>query len=91
MGGRISLTVAGHHPERISAAAAFHGGNLAVEGDPHSPHLLAGNVRATVYVGGAKDDASFPDEQRERLQAAYDAAGVTSTIETLPGLHGYAE
>lgn len=90
MGGRISLTVAGHHPDRIAAAASFHGGNLAAEGDPNSPHLLAGQVKATVYVGGAEDDASFPEDQKDRLQAAYAAAGVKATVETLPGLHGYA-
>lgn len=90
MGGRISLTVAGHHGERVAAAASFHGGGLAVEGDAASPHLLAGNVKATVYVAGAKEDASFPDEQRDRLQAAYDAAGVSSTIETYHALHGFA-
>lgn len=90
MGGRISLTVAGHHPDRITAAAAFHGGGLAPEGDPDSPHLLAGNIKATVYVGGAEKDASFDDDQKARLQAAYDGAGVTSTIETYPALHGYA-
>ena len=70
MGGRISLTVAGHHPDRIAAAASFHGGNLAPEGDPNSPHLLAGAIKATVYVGGAENDASFPDEQKDRLRAA---------------------
>ena len=90
MGGRISLTVAGHHPDRIAAAASFHGGNLAPEGDPNSPHLLAGVIKATVYVGGAEKDASFPDEQRNRLQAAYDTAGVANTIETYQALHGYA-
>jgi carboxymethylenebutenolidase len=90
MGGRISLTVAGHHPDRITAAASFHGGNLAPDGDPASPHLLAGKTKATVYVGAAENDGSFPDDQRGRLQAAYDAAGVTSTIETYPALHGYA-
>ena len=30
-------TVAGHHPDRIGAAASFHGGRLAHEGDPDSP------------------------------------------------------
>ena len=90
MGGRISLTVAGHHPDRIAAAASFHGGTLAPEGDPDSPHLLAGSIKATVYVGGAEKDGSFPDEQRDTLQAAYDAAGVSCTIETYPALHGYA-
>jgi carboxymethylenebutenolidase len=89
MGGRISLTVAGHH-DRVTAAASFHGGNLAPENDPNSPHLLAGNVKATVYVAGAEKDASFPEEQKERLQAAYDGAGVTNTIETYPAFHGFA-
>ncbi len=90
MGGRISLTVAGHHPDRIAAAASFHGGNIAADGDPNSPHLLADRVKATVYVAGAESDASFPEEQRDRLEAAYTGAGVTHTIETYPALHGYA-
>lgn len=90
MGGRISLTVAGHHGSRIAAAASFHGGGLAVEGDPASPHQRAGSTAATVYVGGAKEDGSFPEDQKDRLQAAYDDAGVTSTIETYDALHGFA-
>lgn len=90
MGGRISLTVAGHHGERIGAAASFHGGNLAVDSDPASPHHFAKNVRANVYVGGAENDASFPDEQRDRLAAAYTTADVSHTIETYGALHGFA-
>ena len=90
MGGRISLTVAGSHGDRIGAAASFHGGRLAVEDDPNSPHLLAGNVKAVVYVAAAKDDGSFPEDQAERLTKAYTDAGVSFTIETYPALHGFA-
>ena len=90
MGGRLSLTAAGLLGDRIGAAASFHGGRLAVEGDPNSPHLLAADVRATVYVGGAENDASFDDEQAERLHQAYAAAGVDHTIETYAAAHGYA-
>jgi carboxymethylenebutenolidase len=90
MGGRISLTVAGHHPERIGAAASFHGGRLAVEDDPDSPHLLAPRVHAVVYVAAAEKDESFPAEQHERLARAYDAAAVRYTLETYPALHGFA-
>ena len=90
MGGRISLTVAGHHPDRIGAAASFHGGRLAVEEDPDSPHHLAGNVKATVYVGAAINDASFDQAQEDRLRKAYGDAGVRFTIETYQGLHGFA-
>jgi carboxymethylenebutenolidase len=90
MGGRISLIVAGHHPARVGAAASFHGGRLAVEDDPDSPHLLADRVQATVYVGGARDDGSFGPDQFERLDAAYTAAGVAHTVETYEALHGFA-
>jgi carboxymethylenebutenolidase len=90
MGGRISLNVAGHQGARIGAAASFHGGRLAVADDPDSPHLVASGVRAVVYVAAAQDDASFPADQHERLAAAYDAAGVTYSIETYEALHGYA-
>lgn len=90
MGGRISLTVAGHLGRRVAAAASFHGGRLAVDDDPDSPHHLASQIRATVYVGGAADDASFDDEQEARLRAAFDDAGVRYTIETYPAAHGFA-
>ena len=48
---------------RVAAAASFHGGRLAVAGDPSSPHLLAGRITATVYVAGATDDSHFTAEQ----------------------------
>ncbi len=90
MGGRLSLIVAGHLGVKVAAAASFHGGNLAAADDPNSPHLQAGGMAATVYVGGATDDASFPPDQRDRLDEALTAAGVTHTIETYPAAHGFA-
>ncbi len=90
MGGRISLIVAGYHPDRIGAAASFHGGRLAVEEDPDSPHHLAGSVKATVYVGAAINDPSFDEAQEDRLRKAYTDAGVRFTIETYQALHGFA-
>lgn len=90
MGGRASLIAAGRQPERIAAAASFHGGNIAADDNPDSPHLLADRITATVYVGGATDDASFPQEQFDRLDAALTAAGVEHTIETYPAGHGFA-
>jgi carboxymethylenebutenolidase len=40
MGGSIALRAAGTFPDRIGAAASFHGGNMAT-GDETSPHRLA--------------------------------------------------
>jgi len=89
MGGGIALTVAGTYPDRIGAAASFHGGGLATD-DADSPHLLAPKITARVYVGGAVDDASYPPEQAERLEAALTAAGVDHRCEFYEGaLHGW--
>lgn len=89
MGGRASLVVAGHRPDRIAAAASFHGGGLGSD-DPDSPHRAAGAITATVYVAGAQDDGSFDDVARDRLEKALTEAGVTHTIETYPAAHGFA-
>lgn len=90
MGGRLSLIAAGHLGDRVAAAASFHGGNIAAADDPDSPHHRAASIKATVYVAGASGDASFPDEQRDRLEAALTAADVGHTIETYPAAHGFA-
>jgi carboxymethylenebutenolidase len=90
MGGRLSLTVAGHHPDRVGAAASFHGGRLAVDGDPDSPHLVASRVRAAVYVGAAENDSSFGPDQHGRLAEAYATAGVRYSLETYGAAHGFA-
>ena len=90
MGGRMSLIAAGHHPDRIAAAASFHGGRLAAEDDPDSPYLLADRIRAAVYVAVAENDSSFPPDQHERLEQALKTAGVRHTVNTYPAAHGFA-
>ncbi len=90
MGGRISLLVAGRHPERVGAAASIHGGWLAATDDSDSPYLLADRIRATVYVAAAQNDDSFPPDQFERLQAAFKSAGVRYTMDIYPAAHGFA-
>jgi carboxymethylenebutenolidase len=89
MGGRTSVIVAGRVPDRVAAAGSFHGGGLVTD-DATSPHLLADQMKATVYVAGAENDASFTPEQAETLDKALTAANVTHTIETYPAGHGFA-
>ncbi len=88
MGGLMSLTAAGTYPERVAVAASYHGGRLASDA-PDSPHLLAPMMKARVYVAGAIDDRSFPDDMKERLERALTDAGVDHTIETFPARHGW--
>lgn len=90
MGGGYALSAAGTFPDRIVVAALFHGGSLATD-KPDSPHRLASQMRARVYIGAAEIDASFPPEQQARLGQALSEAGVPHTIEIYPkAKHGFA-
>ena len=90
MGGGYALTAAGTFPDRVAAAASFHGGSLATD-KPDSPHTLASRMRGRVYVGVAEVDPSFPEEQQSRLERALSEAGVDHTLEVYGGVkHGFA-
>ncbi|MEV5357737.1 dienelactone hydrolase family protein [Streptomyces sp. NPDC086081] len=91
MGARLSLLTAGTYPERVAAAAGFHGGRLATD-TPDSPHLVAGDVTAELYFGHADQDPSLPPEQIERLDQALTAAGVRHRCEVYTGApHGFTQ
>ena len=90
LGGRMSLIAASGLGRKTAAAASFHGGRLAVTGDPSSPHLAADRVTATVYVAAATDDDSFTIEQAGLLESALSDAEVDHTIEFYPAHHGFA-
>jgi carboxymethylenebutenolidase len=89
MGGAMSLCAAGTYPDRIAAAASFHGGSLATD-LPQSPHLLAPKMKGFIYVAGADQDQSYPPEMHDRLEKALADAGVPHRCEIYPGaLHGW--
>jgi carboxymethylenebutenolidase len=89
MGGGRALTAAAAYPERIAAAASFHGGNLASDA-ADSPHLRVSTIAGRVYVATAGVDKSFPPEQSARLAEALRTAGVDHAIENYVGLaHGW--
>jgi carboxymethylenebutenolidase len=91
MGARLSLRTAGAYPERVAAAAGFHGGGLATDA-PDSPHLVADRVAAELYFGHADRDHSLPPEQIERLNAALTEARVRFQAEVYEGArHGYTQ
>ena len=89
MGGRTSLVVAGRLPDRVAAAASFHGGGLVTDA-PDSPHRRAGDIAAEVYLGHADNDRSMTPEQIAALERALGDAGVRYTSELYEGAgHGY--
>ena len=89
MGGGLALHVAAAFPDRVAAAASFHGGNLATDAET-SPHRQAARIKARVYVAGADQDAHYPPEMAEALDAALTEAGVDHECVIYPGaLHGW--
>lgn len=90
MGGRISMIAAGEHPDKVGAAASFHGGRIALADDPQSPHLAAPRIKATVYVAGAENDDSYTTDQAKLLETALTEAGVRHRLEIYPAHHGFA-
>ncbi|MFE0516945.1 dienelactone hydrolase family protein [Streptomyces sp. NPDC058964] len=91
MGARLALLTAGTHPDRVAAAAGFHGGRMATD-SPDSPHLVAGQVTAELYFGHADQDPSMPEDQIKLLEDTLTAAGVRHRCEVYPGAHhGYTQ
>jgi carboxymethylenebutenolidase len=89
MGGAIALRAAGTFPDRIAAAASFHGGAMATD-DERSPHRLADKIQAKVLVAGADQDSGFDPAQKDRLAAALKAAGVDAEVSIWEGCrHGW--
>ena len=54
-----------------------------------SPHLLAPRIKSRVYVAGAIEDQSFPDDMKKRLEEALTKANIDHEIETYPAKHGW--
>jgi carboxymethylenebutenolidase len=89
MGGPLVFRTAAQVPDRVGAAATFHGGGLVTD-KPDSPHLLAPRIRARMYLAiAASDDARQPDA-KDKLREAFAAAHVLAEIEVYAGtIHGW--
>ena len=85
----VLLSLASFHPGDPSWNNV--GGNLAtMEAD--SPHLVAVNARAELYIGHADNDRSMDPEQMARLTRALAEAHVRHTAELYVGAgHGWTQ
>ncbi|WP_405726162.1 dienelactone hydrolase family protein [Streptomyces sp. NBC_00028] len=91
MGARLAVLTAGTYPDRVAAAAGFHGGRLATDA-PDSPHRVAAHITAELYFGHADEDPSMPPEQIRLLADTLTEAGVRHHGEVYPGAHhGYTQ
>jgi len=89
MGGPFTMRTAAAVPDRIGAAASFHGGGLVTDG-ADSPHLLVPQMKASyLFAIAANDDENQP-EAKDVLREAFAKAGLPAEIEVYEGaMHGW--
>ena len=89
MGGAITMRTAATFPERIGAAASFHGGGLVTD-KPDSPHLLVPTMKAHYLIAIAANDDERQPEAKDVLKQAFAAAKLPAEIEVYAGaMHGW--
>lgn len=84
--GSMAMRFAASQPDKIAAAASFHGGRLYTD-EPSSPHLLLPKIKARLYFGHAVEDRSMPKEAIEKFEQALAAWGGKYESETYAGAH----
>lgn len=84
--GAMAMRTAAVRPDRIAAAASFHGGALCTDA-PASPHLILPRIKARLYFGHAVEDHSMPAEAIEKLNQALQEWGGRYESEVYGGAH----
>jgi carboxymethylenebutenolidase len=89
MSGPFVLWAAAEYPDRVAAAASFHGVRLCTD-SPDSPHRHADRMKAEVYIGCAQTDVWAPPEMISALDAHLKTTALKYRIEWYPeSSHGF--
>ena len=89
MGGPMTMRTAAAVPDRIGAAASFHGGGLVTD-RPDSPHLLVPKMQAHYLFAIAENDDTRRPEAKDVLRDAFAKADLPAEIEVYEGAqHGW--
>ena len=87
--GAFAMRTAAVRPDKIAAAASFHGGGLYTDATT-SPHHVLPRIKARLYFGHAVNDQSMPAEAIEKLGRALASWGDEYDCETYDGAyHGW--
>ena len=87
MGGPFTVYTAHARPDRVKAAASFHGGGLVRE-DDDSPHKILEKATQYLFAIAQNDDAKAPGDKTALREAAL-GTGVVAEIEVYAGDHGW--
>lgn len=89
MGGPFVFRTAATFPNRVGAAATFHGGGLVTD-KPDSPHLLIPQMKAHFLIAIAENDDQRQPEAKTVLREYFAKAKLPAEIAVYPGtMHGW--
>jgi carboxymethylenebutenolidase len=88
MGGPLVMRTAARVPERVGAAASFHGGGLVTD-KPDSPHLAIPTMKARFLVAIAENDDQRDPQAKDVLRRSFAEAKLPAEIEVYPAQHGW--
>jgi carboxymethylenebutenolidase len=89
MGGPIVMRTAAAVPDRVGAAASFHGGGLVTK-EPNSPHLLVPQMKASFLIAIAENDDQRAPDEKNILRDTFAKAKLPAEIEVYAGAaHGW--
>ena len=89
MTGSFALWSAAAVPNRIRAAASFHGGGLVRPGDPQSPHEMFAKMQASSLIAIAQNDDAKAPQEKDALREAASKANHDAEIEVYAADHGW--
>jgi carboxymethylenebutenolidase len=89
MGGPLVFETAAALPDRVGAAATFHGGGLVTD-QPDSPHLQIPRMKAHFLIAIAENDDQKQPDAKDVLRDSFAKSGLPAEIEVYAGtLHGW--
>lgn len=90
MGGPMVMRTASTRPDRVGAAAIFHGSGLATDAD-NSPHTKISEMNAKFLIAIAENDDANDPQAKNTLRETFNASGLNAEIEVYSGAqHGWA-
>ena len=89
MGGPMAFRTAAAVPDRVGAAASFHGGGLVTD-QPNSPHLQVSRTKAQLLVAIAENDDMRAPNDKNVMKEVFAKANVPAEIEVYTkSAHGW--
>lgn len=88
MGGPIVFRTAAAVPDRVNAAATFHGGGLVTD-KPDSPHRLIPKMKAHFLIAVAENDDKRAPKDKDTLKKSFQKSKLSAEIEVYPAGHGW--